>query len=243
MEIFKAKVSAAEGNFSMEVNLSKVNKSYPIELCNPRYQNRLKKYSHLDGVKMLDNDEKAQLPVHVVLGAGEYARIKTKSEQKVGLPGEPVTEKTAFGWTIMSPGKETDSSKMLLTQTSTVDYEELCRLDALDQNTMYAEFKEQLTRDPSCWYETGLPWKGNHPDPPSNKQGSLNRLRSLLRKSKRTSNTEKYNEIIQEQMRDGVVENAPDHTKGKEFYLHKPVIRENSETTKMRIVYELAEDL
>ena len=140
---------------------------------------------------------------------------------------------------------------MLLTQTSTVDYEELCRLDALvledtteyDQNTVYAEFKEQLTRDPSGWYETDLPWKGNHPDPPSNKQGSLNRLRSLLRKSKRTSNTEKYNEIIQEQMRDGVVENAPDHTKGKEFYLHKPVIRENSETTKMRIVYELAEDL
>ena len=107
---------------------------------------------------MIDNDEKAQ-PVYVVLGASEYARIKTKSEQKVGLPGEPVTEKTAFGWTIMSPGKETDSSKMLLTQTSTVDYEELCRLDTLgledtaeyDQNTLYAEFKEQLTRDPSAW--------------------------------------------------------------------------------------------
>ena len=117
---------------------------------------------HLDGVKMIDNDEKAQLPVHAMLGASEYARIKTKSEQKVGSPDEPVTEKTAFGWTIMLPGKETDSSKMLLTQTSTVDYEELCRLDALvledtaeyDQNTVYVEFKEQLTRDPSGWYET-----------------------------------------------------------------------------------------
>ena len=39
-------------------------------------------------------------------------------------------------------------------------------------------------------------------------------------------------------MRDGVVENAPDQTKGKEFYIHKPVIRENAETTKMRIVYD-----
>ena len=55
---------------------------------------------------------------------------------------------------------------------------------------------------------------------------------------KRASNTEKYNEITQEQMRDGVVENAPDQTKGKEFYIHKPVIRENAETTKMRIVYD-----
>ena len=182
-----------------------------------------------------------------MLGASEYARIKTKCGQKVGLPGEPVAEKTTLGWTIMSHGRETDSSKMLLTQTSTVDYEELCRLDVLgledtaeyDQNTVYAEFKEQLTRDPSGWYETGLPWKGNHPDPPSNKQGSLNRLRSLLRKLKRTSNIEKYNEIIQEQIRDGVVESAPDETKGKEFYIpHKPVIRENAETTKIRIVYD-----
>ena len=65
------------------------------------------------------------------MGASEYARIKTKCGQKVGLPGEPVAEKTTLGWTIMSHGRETDSSKMLLTQTSTVDYEELCRLDVL----------------------------------------------------------------------------------------------------------------
>ena len=60
-EVFKAKVSAAEGNFSMEVNLSKVNKPHLMELCNPRYENLLKKYSHLDGVKMIDNDEKARV--------------------------------------------------------------------------------------------------------------------------------------------------------------------------------------
>ena len=49
VEIFKAKVSAAEGNFSMEVNLSNVNNPYLMELCNPRYENRLKKYSHAPG--------------------------------------------------------------------------------------------------------------------------------------------------------------------------------------------------
>ena len=40
-------------------------------------------------------------------------------------------------------------------------------------------------------------------------------------------------------MRDGVVENVPNQTKGKEFYIpHKPVIRENAESTKMRVVYD-----
>ena len=54
---------------------------------------------------------------------------------------------------IMSPGKETlDLTNTLLTQTSHLDYGELCRLDVLglskkptdDQRTVYAEFKEQL---------------------------------------------------------------------------------------------------
>ena len=60
---------------------------------------------------------------------------------------------------------------MFLTQTSAIDYEELCKLDVLglkdnlsgDQETVYEEFKEQLTDNSEGWYETSLPWKGNHP--------------------------------------------------------------------------------
>ena len=44
---------------------------------------------------MIENDKNAQLPMHVVLGAGEYARIKMKCGLKVGLSCEPVAEKTA----------------------------------------------------------------------------------------------------------------------------------------------------
>jgi len=43
----------------------------------------------------------------------------------VGWPGEPVAEKTKFGWKIMSPGRDIDHVNMLLMQTSHVDYEEL----------------------------------------------------------------------------------------------------------------------
>jgi hypothetical protein len=144
---------------------------------------------------MIDDDQKDQLPIHVVLGACDYARIKTKCAQRVGSPGDPVAEKTSFGWTMMSPGVESDSNKMLLTQISTADYENLCRLDVLgledlpenDQDIVYAEFQEQMRRDPAGWYETGLPWKGNHPPLPSNKQGSVRRLESLMRKLNRSS--------------------------------------------------------
>ena len=136
---------------------------------------------------------------------------------------------------------------MLLTQTSQSDYEELCRLDVLgladtpehDQSMVHAEFKEQLQRSPEGWYETGLPWRGNHPELPTNKQGSIRRLSSLTRKLQRINLTNEYDAIIREQLQNNVVEVAPEEIVGKEFYIpHKAVIRETAETTKMRIVYD-----
>ena len=181
VEIFNVNISDTEGNFHRETKLTKVEKPCLLELPNPHYDNLIKRYSHLAGVKMMDDDQKDQLPIHVVLGACDYSRIKTKCAQRVGSPRVPVAERTLFGWTMMSPGVESDSNKMLLTQTSAADYENLCWLDVLgledlpenDQDIVYTEFKEQLRRDPAGWYETGLPWKGNHPPLPSNKQGSV----------------------------------------------------------------------
>lgn len=49
-----------------------------------------------------------------------------------------------------------------------------------DQTDVYEEFKEQLQRSQEGWYETGLPWKGNHPSLPNNKAGSLKRLDSTM---------------------------------------------------------------
>ena len=130
---------------------------------------------------------------------------KTDSRPKVGQQGEPVAEETKLGWMILSPGEEVDTDNMLLTQTSHADYEQLCRLDVLgladkakeDQSEVYSEFKEQLHRDPSGWYETGLPWIGGHPPIPTNKQGSLRRLESLQRKLKRQEIEEEYEQIIE----------------------------------------------
>lgn len=65
---------------------------------------------------MTDHDSKPHFPVHVMLGASDYAGIKTSERPRVGLPGEPVADKTKLGWTIMSLGTEIDHTNMLLTQ-------------------------------------------------------------------------------------------------------------------------------
>ena len=165
LEVFDTVVESLDGSYQMSVKLTKVNKAELLSIDNPKYGQLIKKYPHLQGVTIADRDTKEQLPIHVVLGSGEYARVKSETKPQIGQDGEPVAEKTKLGWFIMSPGSEFDHNTMLLTQTSQSDYEDLCRLDILgladtpehDQSMVHVEFKEQLQRSPEGWYETGLP--------------------------------------------------------------------------------------
>ena len=61
-----------------------------------------------------DTDIKPELPIHVILGADKYAKFSTKDKD----PGEPIEEFRAVGWTIMSPGNETNLSSVYLTRSS-----------------------------------------------------------------------------------------------------------------------------
>ena len=205
VELAMIDISDVNRKFSMPVEVTKVDKGELLFLDNRRYQEMIAKYPHLSGVVMNDLDTKCRLPVHLILGAGEYAKLKTENSPKIGEPGQPIAELTKFGWTIMSAGKEPlDLANVLLTQTSHVYYEELCRLDVLgltdtppnDQRSVYAEFKEQLMRDKEGWYETGLPWRRDHPVLPNNKEGSLRRLGSLNKRLERQNLTSEYEEII-----------------------------------------------
>lgn len=242
--IYGLSISSLDGNFRLDTEVTKVKCGELLTLDNPKYKEMITKFPHLKGVIMDDVTNKPELPVHLILGTSEYVKIKTETSPRIGCPGEPVAEFTRFGWTIMSPGKEVDLTNMFLTQTAAADYEALYKLDILglkdsaigDQETVYDEFKEQLTRSPEGWYETSLPWKGNHPPLPNNKMGSLKRLNNLLEKQ---NMLERYDSIIQDQLSQGIVERAGDEVEGREFYIpHKAVVREAAETTKVRIVYD-----
>ena len=74
---------------------------------------------------------KPDLPIRMVLGASDYARIKVQVTPRVGSPGEPVAELTQFGWVIISPGNEIDLNNLMLLRKSIDDYENFCNLDVL----------------------------------------------------------------------------------------------------------------
>ena len=247
LEVYNLKLQSVDQQFSMPIKATKVNKTTLLEIDNPKYKELIENNPHLKGVSIHDDDTKPSLPIHMVLGSGEYAKIKTETKPRLGKQNAPIAELTKLGWFIMSPGKEYNNNLMLLTQTSHSDYEELCKLDVLglrdtkehDQSVVFDEFKEQLTRSPDGWYETTLPWKANHPDLPTNEKGSLKRLQTLSRRLQKEGLTEQYDAIIREQLEHGVIEKTPTISQPKECYIpHKGVIRKSAETTKLRIVYD-----
>ena len=96
-----------------------------------------------------------------------------------------------------------------------------------------------MKRDDNGWYESGLPWKVNHPPLLNNEKRSLHRVDSLVRKLERTNKHEAYDEIIRSQLEEGIIEPASEKSQGKEFYLpHKCVERVNAESTMLRVVYD-----
>ena len=102
-------------------------------------------------------------------------------------------------------------------------------------------FKNQLKRDKDGCYETSLLWKQEQKHRPgNNKAGSIARLNNLIKKLQKDEKLfNKHDEIIQDQIKEGIVEIALQEAKGYEFYLpHRPVIRVNAESTKVPIVYD-----
>ena len=246
MQVYDVKMHSLSGDFDLDVNATKIERTELLSLENPKYDEMMRNYPHLEGVHMDDDDNKELLPIHLILGANDYAKIRTSEGLRVSRSGEPVAEHTKFGWSIMSSGADQEVSLGCLAVNSVTDYDNLSALDVLgladttgQQSNVLGEFKEQLTRSEEGWYETALPWRPNHPPLLSNKNGSIQRLNSLLRKLKRTDMLAEYDAVIREQVEQGVVEKAPNEVVGKEFYLpHRAVVREDAETTKTRIVYD-----
>ena len=190
VETYDVKISDTQEKYILPVCATKINQRELLTLENPNYPQLLSRYPHLKGEQMEESDKKEILPVHVILGANEYTKIKMAGYQCAGAMGEPIAEHTRFGWTIISSGSEVDLQNMFFTQTSIGDYKELCRLDVLrlqdtpigDQNVVYEEFLEQL-------------------------------------KLKLNRKIEDYDVIIQEQLREAIVEEAQMPAKEREFYI------------------------
>ena len=84
MQVYEVFMRSVTGDFTLNVNVTKIEKRELLTLDNPRYSNLVKYYPHLRGVKMEDSDTEARLPVHVIIGADDFAKIRTSDRLRVG---------------------------------------------------------------------------------------------------------------------------------------------------------------
>ena len=66
ISVFNLSSSNVVGDFKLETEVTQVDRNELLTLKNPKY---------LKDVTMHDIDEKPELPVHLILGASEYAQI------------------------------------------------------------------------------------------------------------------------------------------------------------------------
>ena len=113
-ETYNVEVSDIKGNNTIPLSGTRVDRAELLSVENPNYKEMINKNRDLKGVNIEDTDTKSLLPIHVILGASDYAKIKTPKPQSTGAIGEPVAEYTLFGWTIMLPGTEKSLQNMFL---------------------------------------------------------------------------------------------------------------------------------
>ena len=89
LELYDAELSSIDGEFKMDAKLTKVNKSHLLTIPNPQYQRMAATYSHLQPVNIVDKDTEDQLPIHIILSVGDYAKMKTNTKPLIGKPGSP----------------------------------------------------------------------------------------------------------------------------------------------------------
>ena len=97
IEQYEVKISSVRGKFEMTTTVSQVAKGVLLSVPNPGSAEKINKYPYLEGVVMDDEDNKPELPIHLILGAGEYSRIKTDTKPRIGKAGEPIAELTTLG--------------------------------------------------------------------------------------------------------------------------------------------------
>ena len=89
LQSYKVKISSIDGKFEMTTHINKVDKSVLLTIPNPKYEELINKYYHLQRLVKDDNDKNSKLLIHVILGSSEHSGIKTATKPQAGQPSEP----------------------------------------------------------------------------------------------------------------------------------------------------------
>jgi len=215
--------------------------------------------SHLSQLKWADSDPTSSEPIHLIIGADLYSDIILSGVQK-GNAGQPIAQNSAFGWIISGlinvDMSTTRSSAHLVVHHCTSLYslsEEIQRfweteeipssLSLTPQDQQCEDhFCSTRSRDSSGRYIVRLPFKTTPPVEIGQSFCSADRqVRSLFnRLNSQPSLKEDYQQFMRDYIELGhmhLVSDLSNKPSQKVYLPHHPVIRTNSATTRLRVVF------
>ena len=83
-EIYHFEIGDINQEFKIGIEINKLEKEVLLELPNPNYPEIQKSYNHLKDIIINDTDTKKDLPVHVILGTGDYRKLRLKRGLELG---------------------------------------------------------------------------------------------------------------------------------------------------------------
>ena len=223
---------------------------------------------HKDKWKHLKNIPFPKAPgrntIDILIGS-DHPELTLALTERYGPIGAPVARKTPLGWTCVgrlpafSSAKRIAYAKTFRIQTlyeTRLDEQlrGMWEIDSLgvrnsddsqmNQEEILAMSKvEKSKRRIGGRYEVAIPWKEEFPSLPDNREEAEKRLFSLEKNLKKPEVARRYQEAMNANVEKGYVRKLEPNKgeDGQGWYLpHFPVIREDRETTKVRIVFDSA---
>ena len=241
--------------------------SFPVICSSVSSKIDIRKFPHLECLELADDfDNGGGDSIDILIGADNYWNI-VEGDTVRGESG-PIAVRSKLGWLLSGPGGIPAQSNAVLSNlviagehdfyVNEVDNDQL--VDTLkhfwetesigikekiaDEESSENSFLKNLSYD-GTRYVVGLPWKLDREPIPSEYQLCCNRLNGLHRKLKRDpEQLTEYDGIIKEQLQMGIIEEVKEEKSTERFsenvhYLpHHAVLRQDRETTKVRIVYD-----
>ena len=162
MPIFNLNVDSVDGKTRENIEVADTRLSSFTTVTRPNLKLLKSKYEHVKDRQFYTKINE-KYPIHMILGDHTYCKIRTKEVYK-GKSDEPIVEGTTFDW-VINEGEYVNNKAMYVKEVN--NYERLYSLDVFgvedrgedNQQVVYSEFKENLTRKQDGRYRVNIPWR------------------------------------------------------------------------------------
>lgn len=208
-------------------------------------------FPHLDGLELADKEFYKPGKIDILLGADVYGHVLMDGILR-GASGTPIAQKTSLGWILSGKVTESRSTTETLSLHASLETQlkQFWEIETISETDCWTNeeqvcddhYKRTLSRTAGGKFVVQFPLKSNVSEIGFSKPVAIARLKQLESKFKRNpQHKERYVGFMREYAALGHMTCVPNeelHSPGAYYIPHHAVIKEESTTTKLRVVFD-----